>query len=292
MVDKRILALQAVKEAYRIRIRKEFKIIYPLCIFDLIQEYYDIELRFLELISLEGMYSNYPVPLILVNSERPPGRQAFTCAHELAHHVFNHGVKISQIEPENLNYWNKTYFDSSEFMADCFAGELLMPKPAVNFGFKSRGWKTYNPNPVQIYIVAGWLGVSYGALVHHMSSMHRFINMEMKTDFLKIQPKTIKSEILGENYSGNLIFIDQYWIGRSIDVQVEDLIIVPEGTIFEGKCTRQKKSIEAGILYEGVKPGLGRFFNNNSKWSTYVRVSRKNFSGRNEFRFLEEVENV
>lgn len=290
MVDRKRLALQAAKEAYRIRLKIGCKITYPLCVYDLIQDNLPIELRFLNLNSLEGMYSNYPVPTIIINSERPPGRQTFTCAHELAHHVFNHGIRISQIESD-YHYLNKTYFDSSEYIADCFAGELLMPKPAVYLGFNCRGWEIDKPAPVQIYIVASWLGVSYGALVHHMSAMHRYISLEQEKDLLKIQPKKIKSEILGEIYSGNLIYVDKYWLGRAIDLQVGDLLIIPKGTELEGDCLKLVILREADVLYHGVKPGLGRLFNSELEWSAFVRVSRKNYSGRSKFRFLEEVEN-
>lgn len=49
------------------------------------------EVRFLSLASLEGIYSPEPSPTIILGSERPAGRRAFTCAHELGHHIFNHG---------------------------------------------------------------------------------------------------------------------------------------------------------------------------------------------------------
>ena len=76
-----------------------------------------------------------------------PGRQAFTCAHELGHAFFNHGTRadlISDFERDRSD-------DPEEIIADAFAGHLLMPPHAVESEINRRAWKASNLTPVQVY---------------------------------------------------------------------------------------------------------------------------------------------
>jgi len=67
-----------------------------ICVYDVAQSL-GIEVRFVGIPSLEGMYWKKSPATILLGAERPAGRQSFTCAHELGHHIFNHGNKIDGV---------------------------------------------------------------------------------------------------------------------------------------------------------------------------------------------------
>ena len=56
-----------------------------------------IEVRFMDFPSMEGMYVAGASPKILLSSLRPQGRRAFTCAHEIGHHVFGHGEQFDEL---------------------------------------------------------------------------------------------------------------------------------------------------------------------------------------------------
>lgn len=62
-------------------------------------------------------------PLITYNPLESPVRQRFTIAHELGHHVLNHGVG-DRVAPANFTM---TSSDPKEVAANQFAAELLMP---------------------------------------------------------------------------------------------------------------------------------------------------------------------
>ena len=114
---------------------------------------------------MEGVY--YPAkPAILVSSLRPQGRQAFTCAHEFAHHIYGHGEQFDELVEDR---GTRHRYDPKEFEADCFAAALLMPKTAVLKGLSTRSIRAGRLSSEEVYRVASWLGVGYTTLLHHMS---------------------------------------------------------------------------------------------------------------------------
>src|SRR5207249_1380848 len=171
-----------------------------------------IETRFVDIPSLEGMYWKKAEPVILVAAERPPGRQAFTCAHELGHHAFGHGNKIDQVlEQSSLK-------DPEEYLADVFAGFLLMPKTAVLHAFSVRGFDPRTASPTDLFVTAGWLGVGYGTLARHLQSGLGLISARQRTELLKVQPKAIKRTLLGHDIAADVIVVDDAWKAcRAID---------------------------------------------------------------------------
>jgi Zn-dependent peptidase ImmA (M78 family) len=126
---RRDLALDALGQALKLRSEMGIKPQAPAPVFDVIDRL-GIKLSFIPIPSLEGVYQGQPNPVILVSSDRPPGRQAYTGAHELGHHVYGHGVavgaasgEVGQEPPESAG--------PEEYLADRFAGFFLMPKTAV-----------------------------------------------------------------------------------------------------------------------------------------------------------------
>ena len=106
-----------------------------ICVYDLAQRL-GIEVRFMDTPSMEGMYYGGSDPYIIISSLRPPGRRAFTCAHELGHHIRGDGMHVDELVEQR----KRPVIDPNEFAADCFAGALLMPKMAVERAFAIRKW--------------------------------------------------------------------------------------------------------------------------------------------------------
>ena len=165
MNDRRAIARQSIAAALRTRLSVGYGLDHAVCVYD-IAEKLGLEVRFLDLPTMEGMYSSASSPTIIVSSLRPPGRRAFTCAHELGHHNRSDGVEIDEL----VEQWDIPRFDPKEFAADCFAGALLMPKMAVSNAFAIRGWSMEDCTPEQAFMVANYFGVGYTTLVHHLRS--------------------------------------------------------------------------------------------------------------------------
>jgi Zn-dependent peptidase ImmA (M78 family) len=280
------LAREALNKALRIRQSKGYSPAAPLCIYDLAQDL-GVEVWFVDTPSMEGMYQKGSSPVILVSSHRPTGRQAFTCAHELGHHAFNHGTHVDELMDQSANTQNRP----EEFLADCFAGFCLMPKLAVTHAFAIRGWDSAAPTPRQVLAIANWFGVGYDTLITHMSKSLHLLNQVRALALKRVTPKQIRNDIIGVQAGGteDLFLVDEYWTDRALDIQVGDRVLLLFNTHTEGAPITTLTVSDGMSLIEAATPGIGRIINPHTGWSLFVRISRRNFVGRSIYRHLEEA---
>ena len=283
MSDRRAVARQAMAAALRARRSAGYGLDHAVCVYDLAEKL-GVEVRFLDLPSMEGMYSSASSPVIIVSSLRPRGRRAFTCAHELGHHNRSDGVEIDEL----VEQWDKPRFDPKEFSADCFAGALLMPKVAVSKAFAIRGWRLEECTPGQASMVAGYFGVGYTTLIHHLRSALQVLPDAQARALLKVSPRKAQSLLLGSQTPHTVVVVDAHWTGRAVDVEVGDLISVPGRAQSEGACIEPSPGGEHGRLFRAVRPGIGRL-ESTTAWSAFVRVSRRDYVGRAQYRHWEEA---
>ena len=158
-----VMAGKAYRAALQLRTKTHRAINLPLCPFDVAEEI-GVEVRFADIASMEGMYVDDGTPKIILAADRPPGRQRFSCAHELGHHVFGHGTHISCVD---FSLADRHGLPEEEYLAQSFAGLFLLPKATVSHAFSIRGWDPREAVPEQYYTIAGFLGVSFEGLVTH-----------------------------------------------------------------------------------------------------------------------------
>jgi Zn-dependent peptidase ImmA (M78 family) len=283
-LDKRRLARDAMTRAYRVRRDTGLALDVPLCVYDL-AEGMGVDVWFKAIPRLEGMYVKSPGPSIVVSSLRPAGRQVYTGGHELGHHIYGHGSRIDEVQEGQ-----RQEDSEEEFLAECFSGFLLMPRPAVARGFELRGCTPGAATAEQVYEVAAWLGVGYDALVTHMCLNLRLLKRSRAAALRKVTPKTIKARLLGADCPEHLVVASDSWLERAIDIQVGDAIICTSGVVSEGRCVTPDKSFLFGTVLRGNTPGQGRVLSPDSGWASFIRVSRLGFAGRARFRHLEETE--
>jgi hypothetical protein len=284
MSNRQALAKSAATRALRIRAEVHAKPWEAIDVFDVAQQL-GVEVRFTKISSMEGMYLRQDGPLILIASERPAGRQRFSCAHELGHHAFGDGTRVDELLDPNSNKVRP----GDEIRADMFAGMLLMPKSAVEHAFSVRKLNPATANPVEFYRIACWLGVGYSTLAGHLHYALRAITQERFAAVDQFTPKTIRESIFGQPMSEDLNIVDEQWCGRPVDGAVGDLLLLPPDTSIEGPFCEKRAALTHGVVYQAVAPGIGRF-ESPSGWAAFVRVSRKYYEGRSMFRHLEEVE--
>ncbi|MCH8854175.1 MAG: ImmA/IrrE family metallo-endopeptidase [Planctomycetes bacterium] len=287
VASRKDLVRSAIVEALRVRREADFRLCDAVCPFDL-AERNGIEVRFQALASFDGMRSgDFDGSTIVISSLRPPGRKAFTCAHELGHEVFDHGVQFDELvecrEAQRKN-------EPEEMIADAFAGFLLMPKSAVEHGLAVRGLPIASCGPREIYALASWLGVGYTTLIWHLQCGLRLLGATRANELRKVRLSRIRKEFLGYDCPGELVIVDSHWRGRPVDIQVDDLALMPAGGRAEGTCIEAAPDATGRVLVRGVTPGIGRLILEESGWSSFIRVSRRDYVGRNKYRHLEETD--
>ena len=288
-MERRKIIQRALTTALRIRQRANVPLTDAICIFDFVERNGIDEVHFFNIPSLEEVYWKQ-ARKIIVSSLRPPGRQGFNCAHGFGHHVFGHGNCIAGV-PSDENGTRK--LDPKEFLVDCFAGFLMMPRSTVSHGFVARGWQPRTCTPVQAYVVACWLGVGYTTLIHHMRDVLTLTPRAHAEALLKVKPKQIRAALTGRETVENVIAVDTHWTGRPIDLEVGDLVMLPPGTTFEGKCIDVVERSAARTILRGVAPGEdGRVVNAETGWPSFLRVARRGYHGRNLFRHREDPDYV
>ncbi len=283
MNDRRSVARRAMSAALRTRLASGYGLEEPICVYDLAEKL-GVDVRFLDLPSMEGVYAPGLPPSIIVSSLRPSGRRAFTCAHELGHHHSGDGLAIDEL----VEHWGRPRYDPKEFWADCFAGTLLMPKLAVSKAFAIRGWCIEESTPAQISMVAGCFGVGYTTLIHHLRSALLLLPDRQAQALLKVPPRKAKSLLLGWETQNDVVLVDDLWTGRPVDAEVGDHILVRGHAGFEGSCLQPFTEVKQGALFLAARPGIGRLERGPSR-SAFVRVSRRNYVGRALYRHWEEA---
>jgi len=257
-------------------------------VYDLAQSM-GIDLRFQAVASLEGMYSPGDPPIVIVSALRPGGRQRLNCAHEIGHHLFRHGTRIDQLIEESSG---PPRFDPDEFVVNCFAEYLLMPKLSVLSALRTRNIVLDRVTAIEIFRASNYFGVGYRTMLHHLEHNLGVLQPAPADALRKEAPKSIRAGIIGREVEGELVVADEAWLGRPIDLHMGDILLVPRGSLVEGKRLAEFGNARHGELYLATSPGIGRVANESLQWASYVRVSRRvpagGFVGRSIYRHEEE----
>jgi Zn-dependent peptidase ImmA (M78 family) len=215
---------EAAKTALEYRLRNGLPLDAPCDIYELIVGR-GVELRFMEVKSLEGFYiSEGTAGQINVCAYRPSGLQHFTAAHELGHHVFGHGSTFDL----QLDYAGRfSSISAEERLAELFARYLLMPRRAVYRGFKNIGADLKKLTGTDIYRVASWLGVGYATLIHQMRWSLQLLDQDQFDALIKQQPQEIKQALAsgaGRIGRAEVWPADPSWNGSRIHAEIGDLL--------------------------------------------------------------------
>lgn len=281
--NRKWLSTTGIHEAGVLRRMYNIGLTEPINIYDLIQKM-KLELRFQDLPSLEGMYFKDINPLIVISSLRPLGRKAFTIAHEIAHHYFKHGNVVDEVKDESDK------FQPEEYIADIFAGSLLMTKTAICNTCKLRKWDVTSLNPTQLYTLSCYFGVGYETLVNHMLYTAKILKKENSDVLLRAKVKNIKQSIIGEECTTGLTIIDKFWRMNNIDVEVGDLVLLPHNSTVLSDNAIFIKTVDEGTIYKLTEPGIKAISINAIIDAVNLRIMRKNYIGRSIYKNLEEVE--
>lgn len=278
------LAKQALEKSLEVREEHNYDFRSPLCVYEM-AERARVKVQFVDDVNMEGIYAALAKPTILISALRPLGRRAFTCAHELGHHFFGHGSTIDELKDDA----DSGAFQPNEFLADAFAGFLLMPAQAVKRAFSSRGIDIPTATPEQVYGVACSFGVGYETIIGHLEHSLRLLPADRSVLLKKMKLPKIRERLLGSPTPAPLVVIDRHHALGTVDAEVGTLVLLPAGARSDSDHIELIEETTTGSVYRAARPGLARVFLASESWAVVVRVSRFQYAGLAKYRHLEET---
>ncbi len=282
------IATRGARAALELRYRLGLEDEDPICVYELAAQL-GVGVRFLGGNSFGGMYDNQS-KTIVVPALRPPGRQVFTCAHELGHWYFGHGTRIDVLDDNEDRRDDR--FSPEERQVNAFAAHLLMPSRAIRAAFCRRGWEVMHATPVQIYTVASQLGVGYSTLIQHLHLALQLISPLAAEALLRTTPKKLRTALIGDDLNfRHLVLVDEAWTRVAVDLRVGDVAILPAGITLAGTTSVVVVGVNSqGVLAKALRPGITQAETSGGGWSAFLRVSRCGYVGLSPHRFLEEID--
>lgn len=277
------LARTALRAAIEMRREVKIPLEDPICVYDF-AENLEVEVRFVGGSSFAGMFAR-GMDAVFVPSERPAGRRAFTCAHELAHWYFDHGEGV-----EALDFDRNDRDIPEEILANFVAAYLLMPTRALKALASARGINFRSLTALDAYRLSSQLGVGYGTLIKHLRWSEHLIDHTRMEELQLHTPKDIRRELLGQDTPGHLVVADGQWRKVAIDLEVGDYALVPHGVVVNGNSAQRIRECQHGTVIQAICPGISQAIGVGD-WAAMVRVSRKQYVGRGKFRHLEDDDN-
>lgn len=281
--DRRELATQAMQAAIATRKNAKLNQHSPICIYDLC-ETLGVRVRFND-INMEGMYQPGTPTRIHLSARRPLSRRVFNCAHELGHHIFGHGSSVDELrENTKAHPWE----DPKEFLADIFAGFILMPTIGLRRAFATRRWTPEAASPMQIFAVACDFGVGYTTLLTHLSINVQMISRQRARALQRVTPRELRTDMLGERTAESLIVSDLDCAASTLDAEVNNLLLLPLGTETTGSSLIRERDLADGRLFRAVRPGIVRAHADGDDWAIFVRIAPESYVGLAQYRHFED----
>jgi len=275
------LYIQAMRKAGEIRSILNLNMHEPINIFDSCSKL-GLNVRFVD-VNMEGMYikgddSSYST--ILLSCLRPLPRRVYTCAHELGHHVFDHGTKVDEMNSDGFKSNNE-----EEKLVDMFAGAMLMPVVAIKAEFIKRNWNPEMVGPIEFYKISSFFGTGYTTMIVHCRA-NKIISKSKAENLLKLTPGKLLKTLLGnETEVSHFKIFEKEHVPKIIDLEVNNYIILPNSIYIENNNLEEFRDISIGKVYKAKKAGILRGVDDYN--SCFIRVQNEKYVGLAEYRHLE-----
>lgn len=279
------LARQANERAAEVRDERGYDFRSPLCIYELCDRM-GVKVLFCDNVSMEGCYKALGKPTILLSSLRPLARRAFTAAHELGHHAFGHSSTIDELQEDV----ESGVFVPEEFLANAFAGFLLMPPIAVKRAFASRRLDPKTVSSEDMYRVSCSLGVGYETLIGHLAYSLKLITPQRAESLAKAKLPQIRERLTGAKSKDHLVIADLQHASPTLDCEVGNVVLLPSGAQADSDQIEPVGDVATGRMFRALRPGLARVSIPGTAWAVIVRVSRYQYAGLAKYRHLEETD--
>jgi hypothetical protein len=164
-----------------------------------------------------------------------------------------------------------------------------MPPFAVPAALKARQWDADHLTPEQVYRLANFFGVSYGALLNHMYFALRTIKQDVFNRLDDIPAKATRARICPNVVVPHLVVVDRFWQDRPVDLDAGDAVLLPRSINFSEELLERVACPEAnGIVCIARQSGVGLLTNPLESSSIPLRICPTEFNGFAKYRFPEK----
>lgn len=275
------LATTAMRRATEIRRSAGISRTSPLNIYDVAMDKLDLRVQFIAGGSFEGMFAKEQ-NTILVPSDRPHGRRAFSAAHEVGHWAFGHGSQID--EEDALDKYNQR---PEEQLANQFAGHVLMTPAALKQATEKLGLNLARPSPYKIYEMACWFGVGYSTLVNHLQYGVQQLESANADVLLRLELQKIRQHFSPRHSTKYLAVASGLTPAMPLDLAVGDHALLPTEAVLPNEILAITERTTEGLLVEAKRPGIA-LVSGAGGWAAAVRVMKKGFTGWAKYRHMED----
>src|SRR6202041_952947 len=112
------------------------------------------------------------------------------------------------------------------------------------------GWNPEQSSPEHIYRISNLFGVTYTALIQHMTIME-LMTRQQSEKLANMPLKDIRSAFISDPQR-QLVMVDTFWRARAIDLEVGDCFLTPADASTEGSCLTKVEQTDKGGLYEAA----------------------------------------
>jgi hypothetical protein len=204
-------------------------------------------LLFRPLSGLLGAYlgkPDFPMPGIIVSTQRDLHVQRFTAAHELGHLMMEHAVTSLD---EQIGLWRGESKDLREVEADAFASEFMLPRWLfIHHGRRHRWGADALGDPQNAYQLSLRMGASFDATCWGLQG-HEILSRAAADALREIEPKKIKLAAL----AGRAVLADPWADVWLIDERDDGLAF--EGGPNDVVIFRCREKASAGYLWEEAR---------------------------------------
>ncbi len=164
---------------------------------------------------------------VLITTQRPPGLQRYTAAHEIGHWALEHAHEVA-LDDEVCVFG--AHPSQREQLAQLFAAHLLIPPPLAfsvleRIGVGGPGHVT----AMQAYAFGREVGVSYDAGVRHLATLE-IVSIPAMRELLRVRPIDLKTQLAHgrrpNDARADVWAIDERWNETSLSIHLHDEVVV------------------------------------------------------------------
>ncbi len=187
-------------------------------------------LLFRPLSGLLGAYlgkPTFPMPGIIVSTQRDLHVQRFTAAHEAGHLFMGHTVTSLD---EQIGLWRGEVKDLQEIAADAFASEFMLPRWLYIHHARRHQWVTEAlSRPQNVYQLSLRMGASFDATCWGLQG-HQILTRDIADKLRELEPKKLKLDALAgraelSNSWADVWVIDENDDGLTFEGGPHDVVI-------------------------------------------------------------------